>query len=238
MTRHFHFRKFFQVDLLLPPFKMPRTAKVKVQPVSKQLKSKLLAKSQPKSLSLLLQWDDSEPNSAEVEKLLRYRYGGVRKATLGKLEVAMDFGYHTIQEQYIPESQCFWVPLHYWPALVLLDWTIAFWSAVCLRTTRELGDRPYILAWNQMSKTWLKYHCKARDLVKGEAADLLQGDGSLDGVRLPLLDEWMGRTFWGVHLICDEDLPLVQRALQVDFFDKKSKKEIGKSQFPYLLPSS
>ena len=43
---------------------MPRTAKVKAEPVSKQLNLKQLAQSQfPR---LLLEWDGSEPNSAEV----------------------------------------------------------------------------------------------------------------------------------------------------------------------------
>jgi hypothetical protein len=212
---------------------MPRTAKVKAEPVSKQLNLKQLAQSQfPR---LLLEWDGSEPNSAEVERLLRCRYGGIRKATLGDVEVAMDSGYHTIQQKSLPDSQCFWVPLRYWPGLVLLDWTIAIWSSICLLTTRELPDRPYILTWHKMSKVWLKYHCRARDLVKGEVAHLPSG-ASLEHVRLPLLDEWMGRTFWGVHLITDEDLPLVQQALQVDIFSQKDKKKIGKSPLCYLSP--
>jgi hypothetical protein len=212
------------------------TAKVKFVPISKQLKLKQLSQSESQVPRLLLQWDGFEPNGVELEQLLRCRYGGIRKATLGNVEVAMDEGYHVIQGKPLPDSQCFWVPLRYWPALVLLDWTIAFWSAICLQTTSDLEDRPYVHAWNGMSKTWLRYHSKARNFVKGQAADLLRGGGSLEHARLPLLDEWMVRTFWGVHLICDEDFPRVRRALQVDIFLKKYKKEIGKSQSCYLLP--
>jgi hypothetical protein len=62
--------------------------------------------------------------------------------------------------------------------------------------------------------------------VKGEVAHLPSG-ASLEHVCLPLLDEWMGRTFWGVHLITDEDLSLVQQALKVNIFSQKDKKKIG-----------
>lgn len=72
--------------------------------------------------------------------------------------------------------------------------------------------------------------------MKGQVAGLSHGDGSLEHARLPLLDEWMVRIFWGVHLICDEDFPWVRQALRVDIFLKKHKKEIGKSQSCYLLP--
>lgn len=150
----------------------------------------------------------------------------------------MDSGYLTIQEKSLPDSQCCWVPIHYWPGLVLLDWTITFWSAVCHRTTRELVDHPYIGTWNKMSKIWLKYHCRARDKVKAEAASLLPGSDSLKQARLPILDEWIARSCWGVHLICDEDLPLLRRALSVDILAPENKKEIGKSPSHYYLSFS